>query len=258
LHSWTLAPLPLAGLAAGAALYATGVARLARRGVCWPKGRSALFGLGLLAVAVALVSPLASLDERFSVHVVQHLLLGMLAPLLFALAAPVTLLLRVLPPRRRSGVVRVLHSRPLRLTSDPLAAGTLNVAGLYLLYLTPLYAATLTHPLLHDATHLHFLLVGCLFAWSIVGLDPIPRRAFPYRAAVLVVVLALHGTLSKLLYAHGPAGSGVQQSFDDWRLGAQVMWYGGDLVDVLLLVVFFGQWYRLEGRKLARRQQLAA
>jgi putative membrane protein len=71
--------------------------------------------------------------------------------------------------------------------------------------------------------------------------------------AVLVVVLALHGTLAKLLYAHGPA-IGVDERLADWRLGAQIMWYGGDLIDGLFLILFFGQWYRLEGRKLARHR----
>jgi putative membrane protein len=252
LYGWTLAPLPVLAVAIAGGLYAAGVMRVARRDVRWPRGRTVLFALGLLAIAVALVSPLASEDERFPIHVVQHLLLGMIAPLLLALSAPITLLLRAVPPRRRRAVVRVLHS-PLRVLGDPITAGALNVAGLYVLYLTPLYAATLTHPQLHDAIHLHFLLVGCVFAWSMIGLDPIPRRPFPYRVAVLVVVLALHGTLAKLLYAHGPA-IGVDERLADWRLGAQIMWYGGDLIDGLFLILFFGQWYRLEGRKLARHR----
>jgi putative membrane protein len=254
LGGWALAPLPVGAIAVSALLYAAAVRHVAMRGVSWSHQRSAAFGLGLAAVAVALVSPLAAYDERFPVHVIQHILLGMLAPLLFALAAPITLLLRTLPPRWRRPVVRGLHSRPLKLICDPIVAGAVNVGGLFLLYLTPLYAVTLTQPILHDAIHLHLLIVGCLFTWSLVAVDPIPRRSLRLRAAVLVLVLALHGTLAKLLYAQGPVGSGLAPSdLADWRVGAQIMWYGGDAVNVLLLVVFFSQWYRVQGRKLARQ-----
>jgi putative membrane protein len=259
LRGWELAPFPAGAITASALVYAAAVRRVATRGVSWPHRHSSAFGLALAVIGVAIVSPLAAHDERFPVHVIQHLLLGMLAPLLFALAAPITLLLRTLPPGRRRPVVRVLHSRPLKLICEPVVAGALNVAGLFLVYLTPVYAATLTHPLLHDAIHLHFLVIGCLFTWSLVALDPIPRRSFPLRTAVLALVLALHATLAKLLYAQGPAASGlVPNDLADWRLGTQIMWYGGDAVDVLLLVAFFGQWYRVEGRKLARQRRRLA
>jgi putative membrane protein len=231
--------LPALGLALAGALHAAGLRR-AR----WSARRALAFYAALAAVAVALLPPLALADERFEIHVVQHLLLGMAAPLLLALSAPVTLALRALPPRRRRPLVRLLHARPSRALVHPVVAGVLAVGSLYALYLTPLYAATLAHPLLHDAVHLHFLAAGCLLAWALVGVDPIPRRpSFELRLAVLVAALAAHAVLAKLLYAYGPP---------DQRLGAQIMWYGGDLVDGALVCAFFAQWHARAGRTLAR------
>jgi putative membrane protein len=247
----TLAALLVAGWA-----YAHGVHRLHTRGDRWSAARSASFGGGLLVIAAALVSPLAGHDDRFAVHATQHLLLGMLAPLLLALAAPVTLALRTLPAAGRARLLAILHSPVVRLAGAPATAALLAVGGLYGLYLTPLYAATLRHPPLHLLAHIHFLLAGCLLAWSLVGLDPVARRAsFQHRSVVLLIALAAHAIVAKLLYATDPAG--IRLALADRQLGAQLLWYGGDLVELALLIVFFGQWYAAAGRRLARERRRA-
>jgi putative membrane protein len=229
--------------------------RLVRsRRVGWPLRRVALFLTGLGAVAAALLPPLATHDEAFPMHVLQHLLLGMAAPLALALSAPVTLALRVLPPRARRPLVELLHAGPVRVVAHPLAAATLAVVPLGCLYLTPLYGATREDPVLHDAVHLHFLLVGCLFAWAVVGADPMPGRAgIRVRGAAIVLVSAAHGTIAKLAYAAGPAAAAADGvSVADWRLGTELMWYGGDAVELLLASAFALQWYRREGQRLLR------
>jgi putative membrane protein len=255
--AWTAlaAAPPALGVLSAAALYLAGVARLARRGIAWPWARTAAFLAGLLTVAVALLPPLATADENFPVHVTQHLLLGMAAPLLLVLSAPMTLVLRVLPPARRRRVARLLHARVVRGLAHPLVGAILAVGALYALYLTPLYAATLRRPALHAAVHAHFLVAGCLFCWSLVGLDPMPRRpGVGVRGAVLVLAMGAHATLAKLLYAHGPAVAGLPAADPGaWRLGAQLMWYGGDALDLVLCVVFYYQWYAAGGRRLARQ-----
>ncbi len=249
-------PLVASLLVVVAAAYLFAVMRLAGRGVRWRWPRTAAFLGGLLAIAVALASPLAVEDERFPIHVIQHLLLGMIAPLLLALSAPLTLLLRTLPRPPRQRVVRLLHFRPLRWIAHPSIGAVLSIGAMYALYLTPLYAATLRHPALHLLMHAHFLLAGYLFSWSLIGLDPIPHRAsFLIRAVVLILALGAHGTLAKLLYADGASVVGLQVavvSVRDWRLGTQIMWYGGDGVDVALVFAFFLQWYVAGGRRLTR------
>ncbi len=185
---------------------------------------------------------------------VQHLLLGMLAPLLLALAAPVTLALRTLPPSRRKRLVAMLHAPIVRLAGAPSTAALLPVGRSYGLYLTPLYAATLRHPTLHLLVHTHFLLAGCLLAWALIGLDPIAHRpSFRQRAVVLLAALAGHAILAKLLYAIPLPGAQLAEA--DRQLGAQLLWYGGDVIDVALLIVFFRQWYAATGRQLARERR---
>src|SRR5262245_33848182 len=249
-------PAPAAGLVLPAALYLLGVRRLGARGVRWPVRRSALLLLGLATIGLAVLSPVMAEDERFDVHALQHLLLGMAAPIFLMLSAPLTLLLRALPTAYRAPLARLLHSRLLRLVAHPVTTALLAVGSLYPLYFTGLYQATLDHPTLHELVHLHFIAAGYLFAWSIAGVDPLSRRpSVSVRGTVLTVAMAAHGTLAKLLYVHGPlvaAGSGVPVA--ERQAAGLVMWYGGDAVDLVLLLLFFSQWYVAGGRRLRRQR----
>src|SRR5690606_757641 len=122
------------------------------------------------------------------------LLLGMFAPLALVLGAPVSLLLRSLPRRGARVCLALLHSPPLRLLTRPWMALLLNIGGMYLLYLTPLFAAMASSPALHVLVHLHFLLAGYLFCWAILaGPDPGLRPARPLRRlGVLFAGMAAH------------------------------------------------------------------
>jgi putative membrane protein len=251
-------PAPTAGLLLSAAVYLLGVQRLGARRVRWPVHRTALFLLGLAIIGVAILSPVMAEDERFDVHTLQHLLLGMTAPICLMLSAPLTLLLRALPPASRAPLARLLRSRLLRLITHPVATALLAVGSLYALYFTGLYWATLEHPTLHELVHLHFIVAGYLFAWSITGIDPIFRRpTTAVRGAVLIIAMAAHATLAKLLYVHGPlvaAASGVP--VPERQAAGLIMWYGGDTIDLVVLLLFFSQWYVVAGRRL-RRQRAA-
>jgi putative membrane protein len=95
---------------------------------------------------------------------------------------------------------------------------------------------------------------GCLLSWTVVGVDPMPRRPrYGVRVATLVVAAAAHDTVSKLLYARGlPAGAGPVL---DRQAGAELMYYGGTLTDVALTVALMAQWYRATGREYRRMQR---
>jgi putative membrane protein len=246
--------VPLLGPLLAWVAYRCGVARLRARGDAWPRGRVAAAAAGLAAAATALAPPVSTHDELFPVHVLQHLLLGMLAPLLIALAAPVTLALRAASPVPRAALLRLLHGRTARVLAGAPTVLALDVGGLYALYLTPLYALAGRSEPVHLLVHLHVVASGALLSWLVVGVDPGPRRtSTAARLAVLLAAGAGHAVLAKLVYAHGlPAGAA-----GDRALGAQLLYYGGDLVEVLLAVVVMARWYAATGRAAARAARRA-
>jgi putative membrane protein len=222
----------------------------------WPAGRTACFVLGLALAAVALSPAMAAAaHDGPRGHMVQHLLLGMFAPLALVLAAPATLLLAALPPGGRRRVAAVLRSRALHVLAHPGTAAVLDVGGLYVLYLTPLYAVVAGNTVVHQLVGVHFLLAGYLFSWSIAGPDPAPRRpGLAVRVAVLIGAGTAHGHLAKLLYARaGELPPGSTAELDEVQAAAQLMYYGGDLAEVALAVALFAAWNRRRaGRRLRR------
>jgi putative membrane protein len=214
----------------------------------WPWHRDVLWTAGVCAAAAGLVGPLADSAHRsFPVHMAAHLVVGMAAPVLLVLAAPVTLALRTLSavPARR--VSRALRSAPARVLTHPVTAALLNIGGLSVLYLTPLHAWMGADPVLHVLVTGHLLVAGYLYTAALISLDPAPHRAsYALRSVVFVLALAAHGILAKLLYAHPPVGVPAA----DAQAGAQLMYYGGDVVEAALLVVLLAQWYRASGRRL--------
>jgi putative membrane protein len=250
-----LIPLALTLLTVGG--YGAALARLRRRGDRWPARRAICLLTGSLCVAAAVLPPVSTHDGLFAVHIGQHLLLGMTGPAFLALSAPVTLALRALPRAPRRTILRVLHSRPVTLVSAPATAVVLNLGGLYALYLTGLYSVAEHNDLLHAAVHLHMFLAGCLLSWAIIGIDPIRRRpGLRVRLAALAIAAAGHDTLAKLMYAHDlPADGG---SIAARHTGAELMYYGGTVIDLAFAIILMSQWYQATGRELARAAQRSA
>jgi putative membrane protein len=245
--------LPVGALA----LYLAAAARQRRKR--WSGWRTLSFVAGIALLVVALSSPLAAWARHdLRGHMLQHLLLGMFAPLALVLAAPLTLLLGSVPAPAARRISALLRSRPVHGLTHPVTALILDVGALYLLHLTPLYAATLSSPALHGAVHFHFFAAGCLFAWAIVGPDPAPRRPrFRTRLLVLLLAIAAHSTLAKIMYAYGwPRGT--PHDIEQIRAAAQWMYYGGDLAELLLACALFAAWHRAAGRRWRREQQRAA
>ncbi|MFS0838559.1 cytochrome c oxidase assembly protein [Paenibacillus sp. 1P03SA] len=223
-------------------LYVYGALKSGRSYKAWPRRRYLVAFLGIASAAAALAGPLADRARTdFAAHMTGHLLLGMLAPLFLVLAAPVTLLLRSLPVRVSRRVAGVMRHRVFGLLSDPLTGSLLNIGGLYILYLTPLYSRMHHSFMLHVLVHAHIFLAGYLFTASLISIDPAPhRKSFVYRSLVLLLALAAHGILAKYLYAHPPEGVTAEQA----ETGSLIMYYGGDAVDIVLITLFCLQWYK--------------
>lgn len=207
----------------------------------WPARRTLSWYAGLACAGVALLGPVATAAHaRFTAHMLGHLLLGMTAPLLLVLAAPVTLALLALPMTAARSLTGLLRRRSVRFVAHPVAAAVLNAGGLWVLYTTPLYSSMHDSVLLYALVHAHVLLAGYLFTAALVGPDPDPHRAsMRVRSGVLIAFMAVHSVLAKWLYAHPPVGIGEA----DGQAGAQLMYYGGDAVDVILVVLLFTGWY---------------
>ncbi|WP_406726481.1 cytochrome c oxidase assembly protein [Streptomyces sp. GD-15H] len=239
-----------------AAVYLPAAARLRRRGDAWTWWRDASFTAGSAGLAWAAVGSLPG--GPFTAHMVQHLIVGMTAPLLLVLARPLTLALRTLAPgTARRGLLALAHSRAVGLLLFPPLAALLDVGGLWLLYRTQLFAALRHEPWLHAAVHAHVLAAGLLFTFAVCPLDPVRRRwSLTVRGTALLAAGAAHAVLAKSLYAAAPPGTAFTAA--DLHIGAQVMYYGGDLVEVALATVVATSWYRATGRARMRRRRADA
>jgi putative membrane protein len=246
-------PAALAGVLAGGWWYWAATRRLAGRGHEWPLRRSAPWWGGLAVMAAATQSGLAAYDSTsFVAHAVQHVLLGMIAPVLLALGAPMTLALQASSRATRRRLLRVLRSPAVRALTHPLLAWLLFGGSMFAVYFTKLYADTIASTALHDLVHAHFVLVGCLFFWPVVGLDPIPHR-LPFGGRLLYVGVALpfHTILGMALISQRTAlapGVGVA----DQQAGAGILWTAGELMGVIVMMVVALQWMNAEEREAAR------
>ena len=251
-----------------AVLYTCGVHRLRTRGDAWPLARTVSFLLGGLGtIALATLSGLAAYDESlFGVHMAQHMLLAMVATVFLALGAPVTLALRTLPARPRRLLLSLLHSRVAQVVSFPLVAWVAFVASPFAVYFSGWYEATLTSPVLHELLHLHFLAVGSLFFWPLLGVDPVPgRSSHPFRMLLVATTLPFHAFLGVAIMSVEPDGRGLlapghyvplhglDEAVFQQQLGGGLLWSAGDIVGLLFLVVLLTQWMRASERE-ARRE----
>ncbi|MBV9291950.1 MAG: cytochrome c oxidase assembly protein, partial [Frankiales bacterium] len=253
--SWAWDPVVVVALLVTAGLYLWATGRLRRRGDAWPVGRDIAFvggGLGTIALAI-LWWPGVYDGTLFWAHMAQHMALSMLAPIFLALGAPVTLLLRTLPPGGRRRLTRVLHSLPAKLLINPLTGFALLFATPFVLYFTGLYGESLRNATLHQVLHLHFVFAGCVFFWPLIGVDPLPARLpYPLRLLLLFVTLPAHAWLgisimsSSTVLAGGyyralarPWGPSL---LHDQTIGGGLLWVTGDLVGVIVLAALFMQW----------------
>ena len=213
-----------------------------RRYKRWPFHRTIFWSLGILVALIALTDPLASRAAMdFRAHMLSHLFLGMLAPLLMVLAAPMTLILRTISIPLARVLSNIIRSWPSRFFTHPIVATLLNIGGLWLLYSSNIYGLMHENSLIHLIVHLHLFLAGYLFTVSIIPFDSMfHRKSFLYRSIVLIFALAGHGILAKYIYAHPPEGVPLDQA----EQGSLLMFYGGDIIDAIIIFLLCLQWFK--------------
>jgi putative copper resistance protein D len=271
LLGWTWEPIPTLAITAIVIWWLWAVRRVDRAHPTnpVPRRRTAAFLAGMLALAFALISGIERYDTSlFSVHMVQHVLLMLVAAPLVALAAPVTLVLRLSSPgTRRRWLLPILHSRVVRFLAHPVVAWVMFATMMWGVHFSPLFNASLEDPLIHDIEHMIFLSGAFLFWWPAVALDPAPwRMSHPARIGYLftqmtqntfLAVVILNATT--VLYPHyatlvRPWGIAA---IDDQRLAAGIMWIAGDAIFLTAILAVVAGWMRAEARNEARDDRRA-
>lgn len=256
--------LPALALLATAAWYLYSVRALRQRGDKWPINRTLFFVVGGLGtIFIATQGPLAKLDTvLLTTHMVQHMLLSMLAPVFMALGAPITLALRTFPQKLRDLLLRVLHSRYVKVITFPLLAGFIYVINPWLLYFTSYYELTLSNSLLHNFNHLHFVVVGSIWIWALIGIDPMPRLGFPIRMFAVFVTLPFHAFLGvTMMNTQTPiALEHYENVLRDWgpsivedqQIAGGLLWAAGDIVGLVIFLTLMVQWSKASDREAVR------
>ncbi len=259
-----------------AVLYLIGLRRLRRRGDAWPMGRTLAWMCGCAALLFTTSSGLGRyMPAMFSMHMVAHMLLSMLVPILLVLGAPVTLALRALPaagrgepPGPREWLLAALHSRVSRFLTNPIVATVVFVAGFYGLYLGGVFDAAVSNHAAHVLMNVHFLLSGYLFYWVVIGIDPTPRQipqlakvamvfaSLPLHAFFGVVLMGMQTVLGETFYRSLQL-SWHTDLLGDQRLGGGIAWAAGEVPLVLVMIALLIQWRRSDQRTAKRLDRAA-
>ncbi|WP_433269537.1 cytochrome c oxidase assembly protein [Actinosynnema sp. CS-041913] len=259
-----------------AVVYLLGVRRLRRRGDAWPVGRTIAWVAGCLTVLFATSSGLGRYaPAMFSVHMESHMLLSMLAPILLVLGGPVTLALRALPtagkgnpPGPREWVLAFVQSPVARFLTNPFVALALFVGSFYGLYFSGLFDSALDYHWAHLAMNAHFILVGYVFYWPVIGIDPAPHRlpplgrlgllfaSIPFHAFFGIVLMSSQTVIGADFY-RGLALPWVTSLLEDQRLGGGIAWAAGEVPLIVVMVALLVQWARSDDRDARRSDRKA-
>ena len=252
---WQFAPIVTAAVVILAGLYMWGVHRVARRHPArpWPAWRTGMFLGGLAVVVLATESGIGAYDDvLFWDHMVQHLMLIMVAPPLLIFSQPITLLMHASRNPLHSWVKRILRSRVASFLTWPVFGCVAYAVAVLGAHLTNFANLVQTNRVAHNAEHLLFLVVGYLFFLPILGREPIRwRLSYPVRFVILVLIMPVD-TFTGLMLGYGSPGapgvpSGPQPAWapppvSDLHTGGAVMWIGGDAIMFGLMMLVYLMW----------------
>jgi cytochrome c oxidase assembly factor CtaG len=265
LGAWQLEPVTLALLAASAVVYLAGVRRVAELHPRnpWRPARTRAFLAGLVALGLALLSPIDTYAEvLFSIHMVQHMLLTMVAAPLLVLGTPVSLLVRSAGRSRHRQVMGVLRSWPVTALTNPMVAWVGYAAVMWGTHFSGLYDAALRSTAVHAGEHALFLVSAVLLWWPVIGLEPSHwRMPHALRVGYLFFQSPVNSFLALTLYSSNrvlyPSYANTGRTWgptplDDLHAGAAIMWIGGDLIFLLATGLAIAAWMRHEEVVTAR------
>jgi putative membrane protein len=241
LTPWSFEPLQIVPTVVVAVLYLRRSRTLASRGQTVPGWRRACFWTGIGLVVLALNSPLDALGEQhfFFVHMLQHVLIGDLAPLCFVagLTGPMLRLVLALPVVDR-----------LRVLAHPVVALPLWAVDLYVWHIPYLYDAALHHDSVHAVEHFLFFTCGCLMWAPVVETLPAPAWfGTGMKLGYIAVVRLIETVLGNIFIWSSSAFYGVYRHPPEWgitpvhdlNLGGIVMMAEGSIVTLAALAWLF-------------------
>ena len=259
---WSTNPLLLAGLLLAFALFKRGAER-------YPvmKWRKAAFFGAILVLFIALLSPLDSISAAlFSAHMIQHLLLILLAAPLWILSRPLAPVLRALPlawSRDIGGIIQKPLLRKLwRFMSRHSSAFFLHVFALWIWHLPVLYELALANPFVHALEHASFFLTAALFWWSIYSI-----RDYGARLLSVFLVMMASGLLGALMtFANSPwylghsayTGLWGLSPLEDQQLAGLLMWIPPGFIYVLIAAFLLAAWINSVEQSVLKRERLWA
>src|ERR1700722_11217906 len=247
LTRWEFSPFALLVLAAAivaASWYIRAELTVSTRGRRWSGWRTASFMAGLVAVVVALQSPVSTFTtDYFQAHVIQHLLLMVVAPPLLAMGAPMTLALQTSPRSTKRALLKVLHSPIFGLLTHPILVFFLYYLSMYAFFLTGALGYAMDHMWLMDLINLGFLGGATLFWWPMVGQDPIPRWNMNpgFKMINLLIGVPIESFLGvALLMKATPVAS--MYTLASTHTGGGVLWAATEFATVVALAPIYSQW----------------
>lgn len=259
----------------GVALYLAGVLRLRRRGDSWTFGRTFSWVAGLALLFYTTNGPFNLYEQYlFSQHMLAHMMLTMLIPLMLVLGAPVTLALRATAKRDdgswggREWIMWAVQTPYSKVITHPAVAAVVFAGSLWVFYFSGLFRWSMEEHLGHQWMIIHFLISGYLFSLSMIGIDPVPYRfPYPMRLVVLFATMAAHAffgvtmmTGDGLILADWFGAMGRTWGatpLEDQRTGGGIAWGIGELPTLALALVVAVQWSRTDAREQKRKDRAA-
>ncbi|WP_083879983.1 cytochrome c oxidase assembly protein [Corynebacterium ulceribovis] len=263
--------------AVAAAIYLYWYIKLIRRGGQWPIHRVLWWVGGCFMLFFTTCSGLGMYGmAMFSWHMLAHMSMSMLIPVMLVQGGVITLALRALEPAGKNGVpgirewlVAFINNPVSRFLTHPITAAVQFVSGFYLLYLTPLYDLMVDEHLGHLFMNIHFLISGYIFYWVAIGVDAAPRQVPPYLKLVTVLgTLPFHAWFGIILMQSAtPIGLDFYQKLDlpfyvdllqDQNWGGAVAWGAGEVPLIIVALALCVQWLnqdRKESKRFDRQEE---
>lgn len=259
---------------AAIALYLIAVIILWRRGIAWTVLRTVSWVAGwAIMLWIGSAGVWAYSGAAFSYHMLAHMTVNMLGPVLIVLGAPITLAERVLPTTGRGEPMglrdllnAVLSWKPLEWIMHPVVIGLNFISATYAVYFTGLFESLMRYHWGHQLMTVHFIISGLLFFGLIIGPDRNPRElphvaklgflfaAMPFHAFFAVILLSSDGVIAENFY-RGLDVAWMTDLVKDQKTGGQYTWAIGEIPMLVVVIALVAQWFAQDSREARRRDR---